>query len=105
MTEHYIDHSNENDISIPDWLTIDFVEKHLQNYFKNSEIKIKTWTIQSATAKGENFASHIYRVRIYFDGDVNAGVQVIIVMEIEQCQWRLFCNFLIGFSTLKYSHF
>lgn len=69
--------SIESDISVPNWLTIEFVEKHLQNHYKNDKINVRSWDLRSATAKGENFASQIYRVKICFNRDANAADQVI----------------------------
>lgn len=71
MSQKPVDLSIGNDISVPDWLTPGFIEKHLKNHYKNDAIRVTSCHIQSATAKGENFASQIYRVEIRFDEDPN----------------------------------
>lgn len=75
MSENPVDFSIASDISVPDWLTPGFIEKHLQNHYKNDAIKVRSCDVRSATAKGENFASQIYRVKVCFDGDVNGQVK------------------------------
>lgn len=76
MSESLVDFSIANDISVPDWLTPAFIEKHLKIHYKNEAIKVRSCYVQSATSKGENFASQIYRVKICFVGDDNASGQV-----------------------------
>lgn len=49
---------------IPQWLNIDFLEKHLRNYYENNEVKVHDFVVESATAAGENFASSIHRVKV-----------------------------------------
>lgn len=48
---------------VPEWLTSDFFKSHLS---LPDTIKLKS--IHHACAKGENFASKIYRVMLEFDG-------------------------------------
>lgn len=57
---------NADDGLAPDWLNSDFLEKHLQKYFDNTQIRIVSFELKPATAKGENYASTLYRVKISF---------------------------------------
>lgn len=43
-----------------------FFEQYLQNYYKNNEIQVNNFNRESATGKGENFSSDIYRVNVSF---------------------------------------
>lgn len=69
---------NESETFVPNWLTIEFVEKHLQNHYSNDQIKVTKWTVELATAKGENFASELYRVKVNF-GSNTAVVDVSLL--------------------------
>lgn len=55
------------DDDIPKWLTSEFIQKHLQIHNKNKQIKVISCDVRSATAKGENFASQIFRVNVSFN--------------------------------------
>lgn len=55
--------SSSIETEILQWLNINFLEKHLRNYYENNEIKVHSFVVESATAAGENFASSIYRVK------------------------------------------
>lgn len=57
---------NSNASMIPKWLHKCFVEMHLQNYFKSKNLKIVQFTVEPATAPGENYASALYRVHVTF---------------------------------------
>lgn len=50
----------------PKWLNKCFVESHLRNYFNSKNLKIIRFNVQPATAKGENYASDLYRVNVTF---------------------------------------
>lgn len=58
--------SPDTDFFVPKWLTGEFLEKKIRNNFNNNELKVVDFDIEPATAKGENFASHLYRVKIKF---------------------------------------
>lgn len=58
----------------PKWLNKCFVESHLQNYFNSENLKIVRFNVQPATAKGENYASDLYRVKITFS-DNSSGLK------------------------------
>lgn len=53
-------------LSIPDWLTGNFLEKHLQNHFKNTTIGVVNFLVKPPSNDG-NFASKIYRVHVQFN--------------------------------------
>lgn len=53
---------------IPQWLNNDFHEKYLQNFYDNKAIRVIESTSNLATAKGDNYASCIYRVKVVFSG-------------------------------------
>lgn len=46
--------SSSIETEIPQWLNINFLEKHLRNYYENNEIKVHSFVVESATAAGEN---------------------------------------------------
>lgn len=48
------------------WLDRDFLEKHLQNFFGDTQITIVNFEVKPATAKGENYASYLYRVKVTY---------------------------------------
>lgn len=50
-------------MEVPAWLSKNFLEKALHKYFASQSIKIQSHFIEAATAKGENFASAMYRVK------------------------------------------
>lgn len=65
--------TNLSTTSIPNWLDTDFLSKHLQCHFNDRSIIIRSYQVKSATAKGENYASSIYRVTLQFiDGKAKA---------------------------------
>lgn len=65
----------EENLDIPIWLNAEFIQKHLQNYYGNNGLKVRKFSVNLATAKGENFTSSIYRVNVEF---IN-NEQVILV--------------------------
>lgn len=57
---------------VPEWLNNAFLLKHLRNYYDDEKLTIQHFQVNSATAKGENYASSIYRVTIELtDGHQN----------------------------------
>lgn len=53
---------------VPEWLDDLFVHKCLQNYYPDNKIMVHSVDAGLATAKGENYASQIYRaVVVYSD--------------------------------------
>ncbi|XP_031633749.1 uncharacterized protein LOC116347328 [Contarinia nasturtii] len=61
----------ESDDSIPNWINIDFLEKHLQNFFGDKPIAIVNFDVKPATAKGENYASYLYRVTVNYSDELS----------------------------------
>lgn len=59
------------DLDVPNWLNGGFLEKHLRTYFDNEKLEIVNLEVQPATAKGENYASCIYRVKVNFKNHPN----------------------------------
>lgn len=57
------------DDSVPKWLDKEFLEKHLRNYFGNKQITIVNFEVKPATAKGENYASYLYRVKLTYSNE------------------------------------
>lgn len=57
----------------PKWLNKCFVQSHLQNYFNSESLKVVRFSAESATAKGENYASDLYRVKVAFK-DASTGL-------------------------------
>lgn len=50
---------------IPDWFTDQFLEKHLQNHYNNTNIRVIDFVVKPSSNDG-NFASKIYRVFVQF---------------------------------------
>lgn len=65
-----------NSIAIPKWLNDKFLQKYLKKYFHDNEPTVISFEAKSATAKGENYASCIYRVCVVFS-DTPKTVQTI----------------------------
>lgn len=64
MTENTENGSTkENYHDVPVWLNRTFLEKSLRKYFANPSVTIDTVRIEPAIAKGENFASAMYRIK------------------------------------------
>ena len=63
--------TNADDGLAPEWLNSDFLEEHLKNFFDNTQLKIVSFELKPATAKGENYASTLYRVKVVFSNEVN----------------------------------
>lgn len=89
-----IESSSEDDIAIPNWLNAEFLEKHLKNYYGNDGIKVISFVMRSATAKGENFASSIYRTVVEFCNNSTDTKQVFFKYSI----YLLFCFVLTPFE-------
>lgn len=59
-----------NYLPIPQWLNQNFLEKSIRKHSKKDSVFIQNFTIEPATAKGENFASIMFRVKVnYHFGD------------------------------------
>lgn len=71
---------NPASIDTPKWLDQNFLLKHLRKYYSDPKITIQSFSIKSATAKGENYASSIYRVSVQMaDGQkTNRNLSIII---------------------------
>lgn len=54
------------EFSIPQWFDTFFLEKHLQNFYKNKEIQVLTFEVKPAVGKCENYSGCIYRVNVTF---------------------------------------
>lgn len=48
----------------PIWLNNQFLEKHLQKYFQDKNLKVNDFRSRPAIAKGENFASTLHRLSV-----------------------------------------
>lgn len=88
MTETESEPLVADNAEIPDWLNAAFIEQHLRSYYENSELKVDKFLVRSATAKGENYASDIYRVKVTLINDDTDTKQVIVINCVE-----LFRNF------------
>lgn len=63
--------------STPKWLNNEFLEKHLQKYYKDNGIKVISFDVKPATGKGENYASLIHRVCVQFNAPIiKQGVSI-----------------------------
>lgn len=55
---------------VPHWLNSDFLEKHLQSFYNDKQINVVNYEVKPATAKGENYASYLYRVKVKYTDDL-----------------------------------
>lgn len=68
---------------VPKWLNTDFVQKHLRQFYDNQEIRVIQADTNLATAKGDNYASCIYRVKVLFAIDTdNDEVRVLLAPQL-----------------------
>lgn len=58
------------DVLIPKWLNGDFLQRHLQSFFADKQITVVNFEAKPATAKGENYASYLYRVKVTYSDEV-----------------------------------
>lgn len=54
----------KNEIVQPDWLNQDFIQNALQEAFKDNSLKVSKFSINLATAPGDNYVSQIFRVNV-----------------------------------------
>lgn len=80
-----------DDLEIPLWLDVAFVEQHLRNYYGNSELRVRNFWVRSATAKGENYASSIYRVKVSL---INSDTDAKQVNCHKLCVWIIIVKFV-----------
>lgn len=52
---------------IPPWLNNGFLQNYLQTFFENRAIQVIESDAKLATAKGDNYASCIFRVKLSFN--------------------------------------
>lgn len=64
---------------VPDWLNKCFLEKALRRYWKTTDINVTSFHIGPATAKGENFASCMFRVRAVYDTENEVNLRSVSV--------------------------
>lgn len=92
----------------PKWLNKCFVESHLQNYFSSKNLKIVRFNVEPATAKGENYASDLYRVKVTFSENLN-GVAIAEGDEVNRQMVKdmkeVFAAVHLNFSTESYPEF
>lgn len=62
----------------PKWLNKEFLEKHLRKYFGLQQLTIDNFEVKPATAKGDNYASDLYRVKVTF----TEQIQAVMTMQI-----------------------
>lgn len=71
--------------SIPQWLDLTFLQDHLRNYYKNKTIQVKSFSVKSAGAIGENYSSSLYRVNVTFSDstdNVSSIFHIIVMREL-----------------------
>lgn len=76
-------HESECMLEVPAWLNKNFLEKALRKYFSSQTIAIQSYFIEAATAKGENFASAMYRVKSTCSG-LNEVCEFIFTERIKE---------------------
>lgn len=68
-----------NYLPIPEWLNQTFLEKSIRKYSKKDFVSIQSFTIVPATAKGENFASIMFRINVNY----HLGDEVIFQLTVD----------------------
>lgn len=56
---------------VPAWLTGKFLEKNLQNHYKNNDVKVINFEVKPIATSGECYTSTIHRVKVTISNDVN----------------------------------
>lgn len=64
----------DNFAPIPNWLNKSMIEKALKRYRKDDSLEVDSIEIKPATAKGENFASLMFRCRATYTTSDQNGV-------------------------------
>lgn len=57
------DNRVEDSLEVPKWLDNSFLQNVICKFCKNDSIKIESFVIEPVTARGENYASILYRVK------------------------------------------
>lgn len=65
--------------NIPTWMDEIFVLKCLQDYMPNSRVVVHNFQVKTATAKGENYASDIFRIATVFSVGRTDEVDVSVI--------------------------
>lgn len=85
-TKAYFDQNSISDLNArstaPKWLTVQFLEKHLQHFYDDKLIRILSFKAISGTGKRENFCSSLFRVHVTFTNDPESSVQVKLLTRI-----------------------
>lgn len=81
MTDANADLSTANVViedNVPHWMDEIFVLKCLQSHLPDKKITVHGFEVKAATAKGDNYASYIYRVSVKFsDNEHNVSVDYV----------------------------
>lgn len=51
---------------LPNWLNCHFLEKQLQNYHSDVSVKLVSFDVKPAMAKGDGYCSSMFRVTVYY---------------------------------------
>lgn len=62
----------KSEIVQPEWLNQDFIENALQEAFNDNSVKISKFSINLATAPGDNYVSQIFRVNVELSSKTKA---------------------------------
>lgn len=71
MTENF----NQDELEAPEWMNKQFFEKVLKNCENTDTIMVKDVTISPATAKGDHYASVMFRCKITYDSKEGKGLK------------------------------
>lgn len=63
-------------------LGTDFFRTALQQYLKNNDVHILTHSVEPACAKGENFASAVYRATINFQLEASKTEAISLILKV-----------------------
>lgn len=65
----------------PSWLTDAYLEKVLQKYLKDDQVKIINVNIKPATANGENYASIMSRIKVKYSSSKEKSQELSFIMK------------------------
>lgn len=63
-------------VAIPNWLNKCMIEKALKRYRNDDFLEVDSIEIKPAIAKGENFASLMFRCRATYTTKIQNGVEI-----------------------------
>lgn len=84
MSENNVQGNGHAEKLLPPWLTNEYLEKILQEYENNQTIKVFGFDAGPATAKGNHYASVMFRVNIQYKQNDKKFTKSLIIKTIHQ---------------------